>query len=604
MLGQVSTFVWLFAVLLCLPLTLWAAKPADVRTVIDVSGSMKKNDPKNLRQPALRMLVGLMPKETKAGVWTFGQYVNMEVKWGKVDDVWKAEALKAAGGIHSRGLYTNIEDALRRSTKSWKTPDQRQRRHLLLLTDGHVDISKDAAVNAESRRRVLQEVLPGLEDNNVTIHSVALSKNVDFELLYALSGATDGWYEQINDASQLPKVFLRVFEKAVVPDALPLKDNRFNVDKSISDVTVLLFRKDNSVATKLISPDAIEITAKKYPKSISWQHEQNYDLINIKQPQSGEWNIKADVDPDNRVMIVTNIQLAVDKLPTNLMLGDQFDVKARLQEKGKTLNQSDLLKLLQFEASLHAADTELEKHLMLDDGKVPDVLEKDGVYTAGFESLSLPGKYELTVRIAGDVIEREFRHTMNVYGTAANIEIKADKSEFEIILKPHAGLLRTETVSMQLKLPDGKVVNVQQTGDTNWSVRIPRSYENKIAKVVLTGMRYNNQSLTQKFEQKIAATNGKSALKLAVKKKASIKKSKAVEKSQLSAKKGKKEHKVDAGAEKDNVAEEETAFDWTFTIILIIAINGVLGIGGGVGYYLWKRRKVKQLAEEDKEMAL
>jgi uncharacterized protein (TIGR03503 family) len=592
--------IWLGLVCLCLSFSVLAAKPVDVRTVIDISGSMKKNDPKNLRQPALRMLVGLMPDGTHAGVWTFGQYVNMEVKWGKVDKQWKEAALKAAGNIDSRGLYTNIEEALRKATRGWEKPDHRRRRHLVLLTDGHVDISKDKAVNDESRRRILQEVLPGLEDSNVTIHSIALSKNVDFELLYALSGATDGWYEQINSAKELPKVFLRIFEKAVVPDALPLKDNRFKVDKSISDVTVLLFRKDKSQPTRLVSPDGKSMTADKHPAAVNWRQEGSYDLINISKPQVGEWNVKADVDPDNRVLIVTNLQLAVDKLPTNLMLGDRFDVKARLQEKGKTLNQGDLLKLLNFETRLNAGETELAKQAMLDDGNKPDVLAQDGVYSTGLKPLTLPGKYELLVNVSGGGIEREFRHTLQVYDTAANIEIIEKPDAYNLIITPHAGLLRTETVSMQLQLPDGKKLNFQQINENDWQAKVAKTYKDQIAKIVLTGTRYNNQSLTQTFEQPISPTQGKQALKLPVHHK-KISKKKTVEhklagnNNQPQTKSNKELHKAD---------EEGKGFDWTFVVILIIVINVVVGIGGGVAYFIWKKRKVNQLAEEDKEMAL
>ena len=66
--------------------TAWAAEPVpDVRILIDISGSMKHNDPHNLRAPALRLLTGLLPKGTRAGVWTYGQYVNMLVPLGEVD---------------------------------------------------------------------------------------------------------------------------------------------------------------------------------------------------------------------------------------------------------------------------------------------------------------------------------------------------------------------------------------------------------------------------------------------------------------------------------------------------------------------------------------
>ena len=41
---------------------------ADVRLLIDVSGSMKLNDPANLRQPAIDLLVKLLPEGSKAGV--------------------------------------------------------------------------------------------------------------------------------------------------------------------------------------------------------------------------------------------------------------------------------------------------------------------------------------------------------------------------------------------------------------------------------------------------------------------------------------------------------------------------------------------------------
>ena len=50
---------------------------SDVRIIVDISGSMKDTDPDNLRQPAVRLLARLLPEGASAGVWTFGQYVNM-----------------------------------------------------------------------------------------------------------------------------------------------------------------------------------------------------------------------------------------------------------------------------------------------------------------------------------------------------------------------------------------------------------------------------------------------------------------------------------------------------------------------------------------------
>jgi hypothetical protein len=45
----------------------------DIRVIIDISGSMKKSDPLNLRVPAMKMLNGLIPEGSYAGVWNFGR---------------------------------------------------------------------------------------------------------------------------------------------------------------------------------------------------------------------------------------------------------------------------------------------------------------------------------------------------------------------------------------------------------------------------------------------------------------------------------------------------------------------------------------------------
>ena len=122
-------------------------KKDDIRIVIDVSGSMKKTDPANLRVAAMKLLNGLIPSGAKAGVWTFGKYVNMTVKWGSVDNNWRKLADIGAEEIHSNAALTNIESALSRSAKGWNKTDPDTRRNLILLTDGQVDISKDQAKN-------------------------------------------------------------------------------------------------------------------------------------------------------------------------------------------------------------------------------------------------------------------------------------------------------------------------------------------------------------------------------------------------------------------------------------------------------------------------
>lgn len=112
----------------------------DVRILIDVSGSMRKNDPKNLRTPELEMIVGLLPDQSKAGVWTFAKYVNMLVPHREVTKTWRNHAGKKTGKIHSNGLFTDIEQVLNKAAVNQSKPDKASRRSVILLSDGLVDI--------------------------------------------------------------------------------------------------------------------------------------------------------------------------------------------------------------------------------------------------------------------------------------------------------------------------------------------------------------------------------------------------------------------------------------------------------------------------------
>lgn len=131
-----------------------SGKPADVRLVIDVSGSMKRNDPANLRQPAVDLLMQLLPEGSKAGVWTFGKWVNMLVPHQVVDEQWRSLGRAKASEINSVGLYTNIGEALEKAAYDLDAASDEYAKHIILLTDGMVDIDKQPDKNTQEWRRI------------------------------------------------------------------------------------------------------------------------------------------------------------------------------------------------------------------------------------------------------------------------------------------------------------------------------------------------------------------------------------------------------------------------------------------------------------------
>jgi len=406
--GHRHSFVLLLLLIISIPC---AAAPkqlnvADTRVLIDISGSMKKNDPQNRRRPALRLLVGLLPTDSRAGVWTFGQYVNMQVPLGKVDRAWKARAMKGADKIHSRGLFTNIEEAIKRATADWEGASTRYRRHLVLLTDGVVDVSKDPAESAASRRRILQQWLPRLKKFGAKVYTIALSERADHELMQALSRESGGWYEQVEDAARLQRVFLRIFEKVGQPDSVPLKDNRFRIDGSIDEATLLVFRQEDAQATRVTTPDGRSFGAADAPANVSWHRDAGYDLLTISKPMTGEWRIQATLDPDNRVMVVTDLKMPVDELPNRWVMGERMPLVARFTDGGRPMIDQGFLEVVNLQAEPGDTNGPGELRPLLDDGQDGDAQAGDGRFTLLLGPDLAAGPAEVTITAEGKTFQR------------------------------------------------------------------------------------------------------------------------------------------------------------------------------------------------------
>ena len=430
-------------------------KTNDVRILIDVSGSMKKNDPKNLRVPALKMLVGLMPEEDKAGVWTFARYVNMLVPIKPVSKEWRAKANQQTKQIHSLGLYTDIEQVLSKATDTMKDADPKARRSLILLSDGLVDLHKGEKATKASRQRIIDDLIPRFKKLGITVHTIALSDNADHQLLKSISMATDGWYEQVDTADALQRIFLHLFEKSTKRDTVPInKENSFKIDDSVTEMTLLVFRRAGTPPTELTLPDQSKLSAKDASITVRWHSEANYDLVTIDNPMSGEWGIDAEVDPDNRVMVVTDMQLLTNDLPNNILMGEGFDVQASLTEKGEVIKRVDFLNLVDAKV---IEENEYDYPL---ETAVNESLA-DGVYRRTLGDSFKPGRNDVVVTMTSATFERQRRQSINVIDNPLNVyQEQLDDTvsrTHRIIMTPDETLVTPEglTISAMLTAEDG-----------------------------------------------------------------------------------------------------------------------------------------------------
>jgi hypothetical protein len=453
-----------------------AATPdnADVRVLIDISGSMRQNDPDNLRRPALRMLAGLLQPGTRAGVWTFARWINNLVPVAEVDAQWKARAQSLSRQINSPGQFTNIEEVLDKASSDWSGAPTTHERHLVLLTDGMVDISKQAADNERSRTRILEELLPRLQDAGVKLHTIALSERADHELMQRLAGETGGWYQQVAAADELQRAFLRMFETVGEPDALPLQDNRFVVDGSISEATVLVFSRPDSPPVVLHSPSGESYEDSDLPAGVAWFRDQGYDLITVASPQKGEWRLQADVDPDNRVMVVTDLKLRVSDVPSHIAVGEQIDIEAHLSNHDEPVTRPAFLRLLDVRAVASTPDG--RRALAVDEGRRGGELQASaGLYGMTYAEATPRESVELLVAVDSPTFMREKRLRLAVHAPFSHlIADAADGPVLTVDADPavlHAGA--TVDAWQEDAQKQRSVLEAIETTGGQWSVKLP-----------------------------------------------------------------------------------------------------------------------------------
>lgn len=383
---------------------------ADIRLVVDVSGSMKRTDPDNLRRPALELLVRLLPSDSRAGVWTFGQQVNELVPHGGVDENWKERALAQVDAIDSVALYTHIGAALEAaaSDRDEREPDAPPA-DILLLTDGMVDVSPDAEVSARERDRVLNELVPSLAEAGYRIHTIGLSDEADEALLRQMARRADGLFSRARSAEQLMDSLLRLFQQSVPTEQLPMEDGQFLVDESIREFTALIRREEGTGVT-LTDPQGRDYRAGDTGPGMRWHAAPRYDLVTVTDPEPGRWSSDADPHPRSRLTIVSNLQLVVEPLPNNLHAGEPMALRFHLRDREGRIDSAELLSVLDWRADIRRGEGGPALQRERWHGEPP----ADGRHQFTFSAPDRPGDYRLRLALDGKSFERLYEHRFAV----------------------------------------------------------------------------------------------------------------------------------------------------------------------------------------------
>lgn len=456
----------LAAALLCLAPVVAASPPsADVRLIVDVSASMGRTDPDNERGTALGALLRLLPEDGQAGVWTYGKYVNMLVKYADSTALWKENAAILTADLESVGRRSDLLEAVDRA--SWDRGRADGPADLILLTDGRLDVSDEAGINAAQRRRLLGELAPELAAAGYRVHSLALSDQADAELLGQLAALTGGYHGVIETADDLPAGLVDLLGWIAGPAEVPLAEQgSFQVAPGTGSLTVLRLGAQLDEPLALVDPAGTRLVRTTPRTRVRWHVDDGYELITLAEPAPGTWRFEG---PRGRARIYAygDLRARYADLPGTLFPDDLRSFELTLVSDGSVVEDGDFLSLLDISARLHGSE-----------GSRPVVVEPGagGRFTVNLLGPEAAGEYVLETRVWGPTFEQTLSLPLVLKNPLA-IEVHPAEDGFVMWVRVGAADLDHDSLRLaaMVKRPPGaaRMLPLERRPAGLWKLAVP-----------------------------------------------------------------------------------------------------------------------------------
>lgn len=200
------------------------------------------------------------------------------------------------------------------------------------------------------------------------------------------------------------------------PSDIPMLDNRFRIDYGVKEITFIIKRKAGTPSVILVRPDGSKLyVGKVKPADVGWLALPEHDLITLRNPMPGPWQAIGEVDPDNRVRILSDIRLDIAALPMQLYQGEVVKLKSWLLINGQPPQDKYYLSDLGMTVKLQSFSDAAQQQVVLDqelgryhdDGKGLDEVPGDGIMTAEATLQDIPaGKYRAIFSTGNQVFVR------------------------------------------------------------------------------------------------------------------------------------------------------------------------------------------------------
>ena len=441
---------------------------AEVAILIDGSFEMTKKDSQNARALILKAISETLPNSTLAGVWVFNSSAQVLVSVGAVNERWSKEVVEAIPKINIKGAYKNLGEALETITMQWTEPTNSGRK-IILVTDGIIKISEDSQENDEAKAHVLYSLTQNFKKNNIKLHIIGISDDVDKIFLEELATKTEGSYHQIEQGENLNWLLLKIFDRSPQIDpnqleklsskSIPIEENYFTIEQSLDEINLLVFREK-----------ANDMLAFKNGKKISWQTEGRLDFVTITNPRIGKWTIIGNLDKQNKFMVLDNLDIDLSQLPGDVFVGESFMFTACLANNGELIKNEDFLKSIKFNVAIEPTSTAISPFYFNNKGN------NKGNYSLQLGPFDKAFKEVIVIKtnFIGKTFQRNKQQNIRVLPVPIKVQtaIKVDKNKqqtINIVAIPDEHVLDLKNINMSAKIVDNAggaaTYNMQRKGN-------------------------------------------------------------------------------------------------------------------------------------------
>lgn len=258
-----------------------------------------------------------------------------------------------------------------------------------------------------------------------------------------------------------------------ITNQIPYFDNRFRIDDELDEVTLLFYRKKGTPPVILVRPDGSKLKVNDIPKDkVQWFDDQTYDMIKIKSPMVGPWQVIGSVQPNSKIMVVSDVLLEVEPLPNIILQGETLRMKGRLFNGDVAIENPAFQDVLVLDVDFFSTNNSAYDNFgaepvrlgaFRDDGRDLDEHANDNLFTGEFELTIAPGEWEPIYIVKLPMATRELRQKpVVVHKNPVSISVATTQDENGVHVATFSiddSLVNADSILLQGKItyPDRQV---------------------------------------------------------------------------------------------------------------------------------------------------